>query len=423
MANFRNPPNTLQTSPHHAAPLVWLRGWWTSLDRTQRGLMFLMVARWVVATVFMLNLLPLDLRYKWYLHHGGDQQIFMRMAESIIAGQPRSERVGIGQALVMLPWVALIKPHHYFDIVAPLVIINGYILGGLSVLVVGSIARRVTQDDRIALWSAALWALLPLFSYYSFFWHFDPVNVRSSTVPTVGWLNGLSDGPAAFALLIAILLLAKASRQDGDPSFWQMAGVGAATGTAVIFRIHFAPATALIVLYVLLVYGWCSFLTVCGAGLIVYIPQGWYNQVVFGLPITTGYISDLDMQNWGGTLNRPLSDIITGLPFSPGHIIQLGKYYIGRRPWLIIPLAGLGMIGAYVLAAIWRQRGWQSVMLLIGIPLSYLGPMAFAWPFRDAILRFSMPVFPFVIIMCVYAARTLWASLGRLKHTTIPPSP
>jgi hypothetical protein len=87
------------------------------------------------------------------------------------------------------------------DIAAPLVLINGFLLGGLSVMVVGGIARNVTRDDRVGVWAAALWAITPLFTYFAFFWHFDPVVLRSSMVPKVGWPTVCRMGRQCFTCL------------------------------------------------------------------------------------------------------------------------------------------------------------------------------------------------------------------------------
>jgi hypothetical protein len=92
--------------------------WWTSLEPVQHSLITLAGLRVVIAAVFILNILPLSLRdpsYIFYLQHGGDQDIMMRLANSIIGGQPKPELVGIGQSLVMIPWILLIKPSSGLD--------------------------------------------------------------------------------------------------------------------------------------------------------------------------------------------------------------------------------------------------------------------------------------------------------------------
>ncbi len=395
-------------SPSHK-----IAAWWRSLGVVQRGLIALVLLRLVIALAFMLNIIPLDLRFNWYLHHGGDQEIMMDLAESIIAGEPVPVVVGIGQPLIMIPWILLIKPFSgldfaYFDIVAPLVLINGFLLGGLSVLVMGKIAQLLTRDDRVALWSAGLWSVAPLLSYFVFFWHFDPVLMRSALVPKIGWLNGLSDGPAAFYVLLSVLLLAQIDAGRAQPSLRRMALIGAVFGVAVMFRIHVSPVVAFLLFYILLAYGWRKLLATCVGGLIAYLPQAWYNQVVFRLPITAGYISENDVRFWGSTLHRPLSDIIASSPFHPKHLLELADYLLGPRPWLVLPLGLLVVIAVFVIIHLWKERGWRAVALLIVAPLAYQIPMMLAWPFRYDVIRFTIPSMPFALILGFWAAWRAW---------------
>lgn len=385
--------------------------WWVALDRTQQGFVLLLGLRIVIALVFMLNILPLDLRFRWFLHHGGDQDDMVALALSILRGEPELAYVGIGQALVILPFLAIRNTSNYFKIVAPLVVINGFIMGGLSVPITGGIARRATGDDRVALWAAGLWAVLPLLTYFAFFWHFDPVILRSSNVPKVGWLNGLSDGPATFFLMVAVVLLAAGLGEEGRPPFWRMVGVGAAMSAAVMYRVHIAPMVAVLLLYVLVVHGWRSLLIVCVAGLVTYIPQGWYNWVVFKNPITTGYLASFTVRIWGGPFQRPILDVLRSTPYHPRHVIEVLAYFLGSRPWLLVPLTLASAAGVYALVVLWKRRGWRAVALLIAAPMAYVGSMATAWPFREDVIRFLLPAAPYFVIVVVYATRSAWEKL------------
>jgi hypothetical protein len=387
--------------------------WWAALDRVQQGFVLLLGLRIAIALVFMLNILPLDLRFRWFLHHGGDQDDMVKLALSILRGEPERAFVGIGQVLVMMPFLALANTANYFKIVAPLVVINGFIMGGLSVPITGGIARRVTGDDRVALWAAGLWAALPLLTYFAFFWHFDPVILRSSNVPKVGWLNGLSDGPATFFLMVAVVLLAAGLNREEHPPFWRMVGVGAAMSAAVMYRVHIAPMVAVLLLYVLVVHGWRSLLVVCVAGLITYIPQGWYNWVVFKNPITTGYLATFTVRIWGGPLQRPIMDVLRSTPYHPRHVIELLDHFLRPRPWLIVPLALAAAVSVYTLVVLWKRRGWRAVALLIGAPMVYAGAMATAWPFREDVIRFLLPAAPYFVIVAVYAGWSAWDMLKR----------
>jgi hypothetical protein len=392
------------------SPAAVVRRGWARLDRVQRGLLGLMLLRWVLALLFMLDILPLDLRYGWYLQHGGDQDIMISLSRSILWAVPEETVVAIGQPLLMLPWLVLFRAYFYTDIVVPMVLLNGFVLGGLSVLLVGGLARSLTTD-RTALWSATIWAVLPLLGYVGFFWHYDWVTVRSAMVPKLGWLNGLTDGPATFYLLLATTLLARV-RDRRQVGFWYLVGIGLALGAVPLFRVIVLPIAGALLVYTLLAHGWQAVLTVVGGMLLMYLPQAWYNLTVFGLPFTTGYFSHGDIANYGGTLYRPLADMGASSPFRPDHVLDNLAYFIERRPWLMVPLAAALATGGAMLVVLWRQRGWKVVMLLLAAPLTYLVPLATSWNFRDDIVRFSMPALPPLLIVGVYACLRIWDAVS-----------
>lgn len=404
-------------TPARARAGVEPRRGWQSLDRTQLALLVLMLARLAVITLFMLNVLPLERRdevYRWYLQHGGDQEALLALARSILAGAPISTSVSIGQALMMAPWVALFRPAHYMQIVAPLVLVNGYLFGGLSVLLVGDLARTTTRDHRATLLAAGLWALMPLLAYFAFFWHFDPALLRSVTVPKVGWLNGLSDGPATFFLLLGTVLLARLLDKV-EPGFWHVVGIGAALGAAVLFRLTAAPMAAFLLLLVWVFGGWRAFLTALGALLVVYLPQAWYNHAVFGFPFTTGYLSIDDMKDFGGTLRRPFPDILARFPASPS-LENIGgaiMHFVGRRPWIVAPLAAAAAVGLAALVSLWRRLGWRAVLLLVAVPLAYLLPMMMMSNFATDPIRYSMPALPALLVAACFV-------LVRAVHRWLP---
>ena len=381
---------------------------WEKLDTTQRWLAVLMFLRLLLDTLFMLNIIPLELRWRWYLQHGGDQDIMMSLARSLRLGVPEESVVGFAQPLVMLPWAIWLDEYFYLGIVVPMVLINGFFMGGLSVLLVGGVARRITRDDRVAIWAAAIWAILPLLAYLGTFWHHDWQTVRSTLAPKLAWLNGLSDGPATFMLLVAVFLL---TRRSGKPRFWQFVGIGAALGAAVMYRFLVMPVVVMLLIYAVFEFRLSGLLAMIGAAFITYLPQAWYNLSVFGLPFTTGYLSYGVVANYGGPLDRPLQDKLLSTVFRPQHIIQNITYFIERRFWLMIPL-GLGfIISILALIFIWRRLEWRGAVLLLGVPMAYLLPLSMAWNFRDDIIRFSLPVLPALIIASIYSIKQAWQAL------------
>ena len=405
---------------HNAVPLSARQPvtGWASLDGVQRGLLALVALRWVIDLLLMLNILPLENRYGWYLHHGGDQELMLSLARSLLTGAPEESVVGLGQALVMLPWLLLLKPYNVMEIAAPLVVINGFVLGGLSVVLVGALARALFDDARVTLGAAALWALLPLGAYWAFFWHPESVVLRSTTVPQLGWLNGLSDAPATFFLLLATVLLARLARRPRGAvlPFGTLIAVGASLALAVTFRFHVITMAGFLMLGVWVLFGWRAFAAALGAAFIAYLPQACYNQVAFNLPFTTGYISVGDMSAHGGTLLRPRGDLLGNLWFSPANVLNTFNHFIGQRPWLLVPLVLALAAGLFVVWQLRQAHNRAALLLLIGAPLAYLLPMLAAYNFREDVIRFAIPILPAALIVAVYSAARLAPGQGAATH-------
>jgi hypothetical protein len=190
--------------------------------------------------------------------------------------------------------------------------------------------------------------------------------------------------------------------------------IGLPIGLAVIFRPHLIPMALFLLAYVLVVYGW-RLLAVAGLGAMVgYIPQAWYNIVMFKTPLALGYVAKYDVLYE----HRSFSEIINSLPFQPANLLIFVERYIGARPWLLIPVVLGAACAALVVIVLWRRSGWKAVALFVVAPLSYLGPIVLSWPFRDDVIRFSLPAIPFGIGIAVVAAvivMSRWVPQMRLK--------
>lgn len=380
---------------------------WNRLSWLHQALAGLVIFRLFTALLIMFNILPLpaDMRFGWHLHHGGDQDIMFRLAQSLLTEKPVPAVVGLGQPLVMLPFIALLHPYYYTDIVIPLVLINGFLLAGLSILCLGLFVKHITGSERSAIWSAAVWSMLPLIAYLGLFWN---PSLRGVIVPMLGWLNGLSDGPATFFVLLAAMLLAQS--RESTPSVWRMVLFGMALGVAITFRVHIVFMLVVMLGYTLLQHGWRNLIVALIGSLIAYIPQAWYNWVTFRLIFTTGYLSIFRLMKHHGVYTgeirpRPLSEILPTMPFSPQHIMQLGDQLLAERWWLAIPvlIGTMTLLGACLV--VWKRNGWRTMVLLIIMPMAYLLPMSMAWPFREDPIRFSIPAMPYLIALGTYA---LW---------------
>ena len=366
--------------------------------------------RLLIALLFLTFTIPLELGEPWYLQHGGDQRLMFDLGQSLIHGPAIQSVVGIGQALVMAPLIALTGATDYPDIVQPLTILNGCILGPLSVLIVGGLALIMTRQRALSAIVAFFWAFLPLLAYGAFFWHPENTVVRSAMVPKVGWLTGLSDPPATFFLLAAVLLLARLISADRPRFYWLLAA-GMALGLAMDFRAHTAFMIAFLAGYVWWAEGGRGLLVLVGGGLLTYLPQAWYNQLAFGLPFTIGYITYGDIANFGGTFRRPWNDIISNLWFSPRNFVETIAYFIGNRAWLALPLIIGGGLLVFTLRFIQRHYGWKTTALLVLSPLAYLLPLLATYNFRDDPIRMLMPIIPMLLIVALIGIFQIGQSL------------
>jgi len=386
------------------------------MDRFLRALLALVLLRWVLDLLFWLDVIPLARRVGPLLYHGGDQLLMMDMAYLLRFGILKPAAVNIGQPLMLLPWSVILNTAIYDQVVIPATIINGFLFGGLSILVLGWLARHLIGQSAPALWAAALWAAIPLISYGLFFWHPEFETLRSITVPRWSWLVGLSDPPAAFFTMLAVLLLARVVDQGRQAPFWPLVWAGAAMGLAVVFRIHMAFVVIFLLAYVWIAHGWRALLAAGGGGLVAYLPQACYNQVVFGVPFWSGYFS-LDAVN-----SYSLRNILAIQPFSLGHLGETLQSVLAGRAWAL-PLAGGALAGLVIAGLLIRQRrGTARMALLIGPALAYLGPMMASYPFREDVIRFSMPAIPFLIVLgvCFLVIFGQWLASQRRRMPAQP---
>jgi hypothetical protein len=377
--------------------------------------------RLLIALLFVTFTIPLELGQPWFLQHGGDQRLMFALGHSLIHGPTIQSVVGIGQALVMAPLIALTGATAYPEIVLPLTIVNGLILGPLSVLIVGGMALTLTRQKALTATAALFWAVLPLLAYGAFFWHPESAVVQSAMVPKIGWLTGLSDPPAAFFLLVAILLLAGLISAEQPPFSWMLAA-GMALGLAMDFRAHTAFLIVFLAGYVWWTEGWRSFLVLAGGGLLTYLPQAWYNQLIFGLPLTIGYITYGDVANFGGTFRRPWNDVVSNLWFSPRYFVETIAYFVGNRAWLVLPLAIGGGLLVLALRFVQHHYGWKTTALLVISPLAYLLPLLATYNFRDDPVRMLMPVIPMLLIIALIGVSEIAQSF-KPNQTPAEPHP
>jgi hypothetical protein len=383
----------------------------------RRVLIGLVCLRLAMMSLLVLGIPSLIVKDGWYFHHGGDQDMMFDAAQSILAGQPKYTYVGAGMPLVMALFIQVFRAETYLDIVVPLVLLNGFLLGSASVVVLAVLARRLTGRRDLALASAALWAVLPYAFYAVFGLHRDAALLRDSYLPLLLWANGLSEAPSLFLYLLGlVLLLAGLDERRG----WALAAAGVTFGFAGVIRIHtFAPVGVVFGLLALR-RDWRSLALLAGGLLIGYLPQIWYSRGYSGSGIKIPYI-----QNWLRVEEdgRFYLDI-KNTPFAPQFLIANTWGMALRHSELAGVGLAAGAVGLFGFARFWREHGWFRALLLFGSPLFVLFFHALTYVFAADPFRFSVPAFPLLLIAGVYsvAAAVEWLRARRFTRPAGAPA-
>lgn len=384
-----------------------------------------LLAGLVILRVVMVVLLMADVPHlnnhvpPWFFHTGGDQQNYFILARDLSEGQITDEKVSLGSSLLMVPFVWLFRATQYRDLVAPLVIFNGLLLGSASVALTGLIGKHYTGDERVGLLGAAAWLSLPIVIYVAIGIHPAAEMLRGSLLPKIMWLTGISDGPASFGILVSVLALGMGRVRDDRLAYF-VAGLG--FGWAVMYRIQVAPAVAFVLGLLVLARAWRGLAWVSLGGLIGYLPQAVLNTITYGLPFYTGYLRSLDPFN--PVPRRPLPQLLRELPYSPAALVNSFAFFFERYAWLAPALAMVAAIGLLVFVALWRKRDWFFASVLLGLPAFYVMVNVSVYFFQSDPVRFSMLAYPYLLVAGAFLVFLVWdartAGVAERRDSTQP---
>ena len=387
--------------------------------RFRLALVVMVALRWLMLLLFLFNVPPLEPRNQWLMWPGADQDRIYFAAHWMLRGRAWRTEAGLGQVLVMaflsslqkLPlWVHYIRPwtgRHfswvsYLDILPEMVMLNAFLLGGLSIVLVGLMGRDVTRRKSIGLTAAALWLLYPYIIWLVTRQYTLSAFLPRAQGPDVAWMNGMPDGPAVFFVLLSSWLAWRSMQRGGR---WLLPLLGYALTASILFRAVMFPTVLWIWGLVAYKRGWQDALRVSVAAALAYLPQAIYNQAAFGFPVTSGYL-------YIGTyperprdfLHDPVSSfILFGLNYLPGS----ARKVIENAPILVPALLIGGIVFGLALVWLWRERGRESALLL-ATPLPYLALVVTFLSFGTEPVRYTMLVPPYVMIGGVYVLYGLW---------------
>jgi hypothetical protein len=340
----------------------------------------------IIAGAGLLRLATLCWSYAlfgFYSIHAGDESHYINVASKLIDSETQLWGITtLGTSLLQLPlW-------YVYQDAGELVFTRTYAFVNLAVFGVGvlgcvaGLCRLLTNSSRLAAAAAAAVALYPwlfrlhhnageLFAYTGLDTTF-PADMASASFyylsDFIGY-NAMSDTPALFFGLLAVLLMFVQLRRGGN-----LAIAGAAFGFACLTRI----ASIYVSIPLALLWwrenpqqSWRQLFWCGGAFAVMLAPQLIWNQQVYGSPFTLGYA-----KQQADAAGFELSQLLTGATV------------VAEAHTQLLALAALA------LAVGWRrQQRWAALLALLLLPtlLFYSGYHAIGMnPVRFLILPLTM---------------------------------
>ena len=366
----------------------------------------LALLRLLIVVLLIVGFPPLESHDGWYFHHGGDQNYYFDYGQVLAWGKfTQYFSVNLGMPAIMALAIRVTGASTFSDLLPLVVLMNGFLLGGLSVFVVGRFAARLTRCEHSGYLAAALWALMPWMLWLLFWPHPRADWLRMPYVPGLAWLQGSPDGPGVFFALLGtyFLSLSLDSAQFRWPFF-----SGAAFGVMLLFRVHFAVYLLLGVLVLgLQRRGWhVALFSIAAAAL--YLPQVLYNRMaslVLGIP---GYNPWLPGYLYFGVLDVMAETAYyaenTGMNMvALGYLVDAARALLWRETLMAAVAAFVGCLAVWGFYRAGRSLGWDRAALLFGAAPAAIGVLTFSPIFAENVYRFSLPAVPFLTVIAGWA--------------------
>ncbi len=379
----------------------------------------LMLVRVLIGALFVVGYPRLESHMWFYFHHGGDQDYYFEHAQALAEGPLDYFAINVGLPAVMAVLIRLTGAVTYDGILTPMVLLNGFVLGTLSVLIIGLLAKRVFDSENLGLLTAGLWTFAPWLLYAAFGFHPQAKWLRAPYVPAMAWLNMNSDGPAIFFLLLGMLLLWK-SVDEGHK--WNAFLAGLFLGLSVLFRIHMAlPVGVGFIIIVLRFQSLRMAALVALGGVSGYIPQVVYNRLAslaidqtYINPFLPGYLYYGYIGSGGIGIVDP-NVRLEWRPLAFGHLLNSIERFLAPRLPLVFLLLILTFALAFPFWALVRHKGLRTALFTYLIAPVMIGFAAASSAFVTDPFRFFMPAIPFLLLAGVWSLHWLWGLISSAK--------
>ncbi len=330
----------------------------------------------------------------------GDEDEYFKLAFSLARFKPIDSYRTLGFPVLLLPFIWLTKVNNAQQLFLPVAIFHGCFLAPLSIILVALIAKKLTQDRRVALFSATIWTFFPYLVYI--FVHTNASfcqDVPAMRMAHQMWLQALSDPPSAFLVLVAIyVFIISLDKKNIIYPFL----TGASFGLATLVRPGNAGLAILFLLFYIYKKKLKNLFLFISSSFFVALPQFIYNWYFYGFPFkftTLFTINNFYALEHSQLIGYPVEVFsIRNFSFSVQQIILKFPFFL----LLIIFVIFLVMV--YTLFRLYRESRRGAVILVLWI-LPYLIIYGSKLDFHNAILHYLMPIIPAILIvtsLCIF---------------------
>lgn len=366
-------------------------------------LIFLMLIRIGMAVALIYGF-PEKSNYIGGYFYLSDEEEYFKLAFSLAGFKAIDSYRTLGFPILLLPFIWMSKVNDFHQLLLPVAIFHACILAPISIVLIAFIAKRLTRDWGVALFSAAIWAFFPYLVYA--FIHTKPSfckDVPAMRMAHQMWLQALSDPPSVFLVFLAISAFL-ISLNKNKIIYALLTGI--TFGLAALVR----PANIMLAVLFLPFYlrkeKLKNLFLFAASSFFTATPQLVYNWRFYGSPfkfttffaIEKSYAVEL-IPLFGRT---PAAFSIENFLFFFRQII------LKFPPVLLILIFIVFLVITHTLFRLYRQCPRSAIILALWI-LPYFFIYGTYSYFYNSILHFLMPATPaFIIIISIFFKRTLW---------------
>lgn len=361
-------------------------------------LICLILLRGMMVILLMNDIPHTGVQYNgWWFYHGGDEDEYFTLAQSLIGGEDRESIKTIGYPLFLIPFIVITGAQDESELLRPLFLLHALFFFCLSILLVVLIGQFVFRSRKLGVLSAAIFTFIP-YIFYAFFHNLKPYYAElglyrgETTFQHINWLELTSDPLSAVLVFFCLFYFIDKLKKQDITLCWVIF-LGLLLGFSAMVRIPNVLLMAVFGLALLFQKRIKQVVAFSLASLFALLPQFIYNWRLFGSPFQFGYAEKT--LSFGGTLLGAFSlDRLLVVPFKGQQLIP-GFWFLA--------LAGL------IFFIIGVRYLWQKDKIISFIIVAFFICYSLFYVSYEAggiQLRFFIPVFPSAIFIGL--AALLW---------------